>query len=146
MVISKCKNFNEYLMQSKFCDEADNLVATGGLMSKIFVWDCETPEYREVACFDHSEIDSNFKGLEIEWQNAKNVAVAGKSKYIYLWSIDQPRTPLVKWEGHTEVVEQIQCDPSKRLLASCSNDNFVCIWSAENSTPEYTFDKTGSPV
>ena len=66
-VILKVKNFNEYLMQSKFCDEADNLVATGGLMSQIFVWDCESPDNREVACFDHSEIDSNFKGLEIEW-------------------------------------------------------------------------------
>ena len=48
-------------------------------MSKIFVWDCEATDVREVACFDHSEIDSNFNGLEIEWQNAKNVAVAGKS-------------------------------------------------------------------
>lgn len=77
--ILKVKNFNEYLMQSKFCDDADNLVATGGLMSQIFVWDCETPDNKEVACFDHSEIDSNFKGLEIEWQNSKCVAVAGKS-------------------------------------------------------------------
>lgn len=31
--IYQCKNFNECLMQSKFCYEADNLVATGGLMS-----------------------------------------------------------------------------------------------------------------
>ena len=31
--IARAKDFNEYLMQSKFCDEADNLVATGGLMS-----------------------------------------------------------------------------------------------------------------
>ena len=58
-VILKVKNFNEYLMQSKFCDEADNLVATGGLMSQIFVWDCESADNREVACFDHSEIDSD---------------------------------------------------------------------------------------
>ena len=87
-------------MQSKFCDESDNLVATGGLMSQIYVWDCESADCREVACFDHRDIDSDFRGLEIEWQNAKNVAVAGKSKFIYLWSIDNPSTPLIKWEGH----------------------------------------------
>ena len=65
--IAKVKNFNEYLMQSKFCDEADNLIATGGLMSQIYVWDCESADCREVACFDHTQIDSEFRGLEIEW-------------------------------------------------------------------------------
>ena len=101
----KVKNFNEYLMQSKFCDEADNLIATGGLMSQIYVWDCESVDCREVACFDHTQIDSEFRGLEIEWQNAKNVAVAGKSKFIYLWSIERINSPLIKWEGHHQVVE-----------------------------------------
>ena len=78
-------------MQSKFCPEAANLVATGGLMSQIYVWDCESADCREIACFEHREFDSEFHGLDIEWQNAKNVAVAGKSKSIYLWSIDSPR-------------------------------------------------------
>ena len=74
-------------------------------MSQIYVWDCDSVDCREVACFDHEDIDSDFRGLEIEWQNAKNIAVAGKSKFIYLWSIDQPRIPLIKWDGHEEVVE-----------------------------------------
>ena len=86
--ISHVKVFNEYLMQSKFCAENDNLVATGGLMSQIYVWDCETQDCREIACFDHKDIDPDFQGLEIEWQNDKNIAVAGKSKFIYLWSIE----------------------------------------------------------
>jgi len=134
-------------MQSKFCDDADNLVATGGLTSKVFVWDCQAPEYKEVACFDHIDFDSNFHCLEIEWQNSKTLACAGnKSKYIYLWNIDQPRQPQIKWEYHSENIEQIQWDPSKRLLASCSNENFVCIWSTEKNTPEFVFEKTSSPV
>ena len=105
--IANVKVFNEYLMQSKFCPESDNLVATGGLMSQIYVWDSETSDCREIACFDHKDLDSDFQGLEIEWQNAKNIAVAGKSKFIYLWSIDQPNHPLIKWGGHQDVVEQI---------------------------------------
>lgn len=88
--IEKANEFSECLMQSKFCDEADHLVATGGLMSQIYVWDCSTLNCKEVACFDHSIIDPEFKGMEIEWQNAKQVAVAGKSEFIYLWSIDSP--------------------------------------------------------
>jgi len=105
--IEKAKEFNDCLMQSKFCDEADHLVATGGLMSQIYVWDCSHPDCREVAIFDHSNIDPEFKGMEIEWQNANHVAVAGKSQFIYLWSIDRPSAPLVKWVGHQKLVEQI---------------------------------------
>lgn len=86
--IEKVKNFSDILMNSKFNVDRGNLVATGGLFSVISVWDCESDSCKEVACFDHSDLDPNFRGLEIEWQNNKNVAVAGKSKYIYLWSIE----------------------------------------------------------
>lgn len=36
-------------------------------MSQIYVWDCDSDDLREIACFDHQEIDSSFQGLEIEW-------------------------------------------------------------------------------
>ena len=65
--IMRAKNFDEYLMMSKFCDESDNLIATGGFMSKIHVWDCSTESCNEIASFDHSDLDPSFKGLDIEW-------------------------------------------------------------------------------
>lgn len=65
--IYRVKNFNQVLLTSKFCDENDKLVATGGFMSKVCVWDCSTPEGREVAVFDFSTIDPELQGLEIEW-------------------------------------------------------------------------------
>jgi len=131
--IEKVKNFTEILMNSKFNVDRANLVATGGLSSVITVWDCESESCKEVATFDHSSFDPEFKGLELEWQNNKNVAVAGRSKFIYLWSIDQPKTPIQTWQGHEEVVEQIQWDPKGQFLASCSNDKYVCIWTPDNS-------------
>lgn len=106
--IEKVKNFNESLWNSKFNNsEQGNLVATGGLCSTIYVWDYESESCKEVARFEHADIDPNFNGLEIEWQNSKNVAVAGRSKFIYLWSIDNPKSPIQTWEGHEENVEQI---------------------------------------
>ena len=66
--IEKVKNFTGILMNSKFNNsEQGNLVATGGLFSAVYVWDCESDSCREAACFDHSDIDPNFRGLEIEW-------------------------------------------------------------------------------
>ena len=105
--ISRVKNFNVYLMQSKFCFENDSYVATGGFMSQIYVWDASTQDSSQVACFDHSQIDPNFKGLEIEWQNSQKVAVTGKTKYIYLWSVERQAEPVIRWEGHNDIVEQI---------------------------------------
>ena len=111
--LKNVKGFNVGLMNSKFNELSGNLIATGGLMSEIYVWDGDSDDLREIACFDHSEIDSSFRGLEIEWQNSSNVAVTGESKYIFLWSIDNPKAPLRKWEGHTHEVDMITWDPTR---------------------------------
>ena len=50
--------------------------------------------------------------------------------------MDEPSAPVRKWDGHSDCVEQIQWDPSKRFLASCGNDAFVNIWSPEKNKPE----------
>ena len=144
--IKNVKGFNVCLLNSKFNEHCGNLVATGGMMSEIYVWDCESDDLREIACFDHSEIDSNFKGIEIEWQNSKNVAVTGKSKYIFLWNIDNPKAPICKWEGHTNEVDIIAWDPMKRMLASSSNEPYVLIWKPESNEPHLTLNKITSPV
>lgn len=101
---------------------------------------------REIACFDHSDIDQSFKGMEIEWQNAKNVAVTGKTKFIYLWSIENPKAPLYRWEGHTQEVEMIAWDPYRRMLASCSTETYVCIWKPDSDQPYLKYDKLPSPI
>jgi WD40 repeat protein len=84
--------------------------------------------------------------MEIEWQNAKNVAVTGKSKSIYLWSIDSPDAPLQKWEGHLQDVEMIAWDPYRRMLASCSGESYVCIWTPASKEPHMKLDKLSSTV
>ena len=146
--IQRVKDFQDILMNSKFnnCDQG-NLVATSGLFSTVYVWDCEPESYREVARFEHADIDPDFKGLEIEWQNSKSVAVAGKSRLIHLWNVDQQSKPVVTWKGHEGEVEQIAWDPSGQLLASCSTDSYVCIWKPDSSSPKLTLKgQTGSAV
>ena len=141
VVIKNVKGFNVGLMNSKFNEGSGNLVATGGMMSEIYVWDGDSDDLREIACFDHSDIDNSFQGLEIEWQNSKNVAVTGQSKFIYLWSIENPKEPLCKWEGHTQDVETITWDPNKQMLASCSNEPYVLIWMASSNKPHLRIDQ-----
>lgn len=109
----------------------------------VTVWDAET--CKDVAKFDH-QMDHSFRGLEIEWQNSKRVAMAGMSKKIYLWDTDAPERPSQVWSGHEEIVDQITWDSTGSMLASCSKDSFYCIWKPEKSTPVQktpvqTFDK-----
>lgn len=91
------------LMNSKFNKGNANLIATGGHSPKITVWDIA--QCKDVAKFDHSKLDQTFEGLEIEWQNSNCVAVAGMSKNIYLWSVDQPESPKQVWIGHKDQVK-----------------------------------------
>lgn len=129
--IENIKNFNMMLMNSKFNKGNANLIATGGHSGKITVWDIV--QCKDVVKFDHSKLDSTFEGLEIEWQNSNCVAVAGISKNIYLWSVDQPENPKQVWIGHKDSVKQITWDSNGQLLASCSNDSLVCIWKTGNN-------------
>lgn len=131
------------LMNSKYNKGAADLIATA-VSGKITVWD--TVKCRDIAKFDPSKLDPNFVGLEIEWQNSKTVAVAGTSKSIYLWNVDQPDSPKQIWNGHKDEVKQITWDPNGQLLASCSNDSLVCIWKPGCSQPEYRLDDKSSPV
>jgi WD40 repeat protein len=141
--IENIKNFDTMLMNSKFNKGASDLIATA-VSGKITVWD--TVRCKDVAKFDHLKLDPNFISLEIEWQNSKTVAVAGISKTIYLWNVDQPDSPKQIWNGHKDEVKQITWDPNGQLLASCSNDNLVCIWKPGNSQPEHRLDGHSSPV
>lgn len=100
-------------------------------MSEIYVWDSESDDTREIACFDHKDFDSQFQGLEIEWQNSKSLAVTGESKYIYLWNIDNVQNYIQRWEGHTQQVENISWDPTRKMLASSSAEPYVMVWTPE---------------
>lgn len=44
--------------------------------------------------------------FDIAWKNDTQLAAASESE-IYLWSIEQPDTPLKIWRGHENLVENI---------------------------------------
>ena len=104
----QAKNFGKImLMMSKFNKERGDLIASGGHSAIVTVWNAEDPT-KNVVKFDHTEMESpNFVCQEIEWKNTKELAVAGQSKNIYLWSVDQPQAPIRKWTGHNNEIKQI---------------------------------------
>lgn len=75
--VYRLKNFKIMLMMSKFNKGAGELIASGGHSSTVTVWNYETG--KNLATFDHREIDPGFVCQEIEWQNPKTLAVSGKS-------------------------------------------------------------------
>lgn len=80
------------LMNSKFNRVQSNLIATGGHSGTVFIWDADS--CKDKCRLNHSGLDPALEGIEIEWQNSQNIAVAGRSKNIYLWDIEKPTEPL----------------------------------------------------
>jgi WD40 repeat protein len=62
------------------------LIATGGHSSVVTVWNADTT--KDYAKLDHCALDPDLKGIEIDWQDHKRLAITGKSKQIYFWNVD----------------------------------------------------------
>lgn len=95
--IESVKTFNMMLMNSKFNKPSDQnqpytqYVATGGHSGIVTVWNADVQNTnKDVAKLSHTQLDPNLKGIEIDWQNSKSVAITGNSKNIYYWNIHSP--------------------------------------------------------
>lgn len=54
---------------------------------------------------------------------------------------------LVKtFKGHNNEVNAISWDPSKRFLASCSDDTTVKVWSLDSDTCVHDFTEHTDPI
>ena len=52
---------------------------------------------------------------------------AGTNKAVVVWDVRQTRTPLARYEMHTEAVTQVRFVPGTRRLVSGSMDELVCV-------------------
>ena len=94
---------------------------------------------KDIAKMDHSTIDTQLQATQIDWQNSTTLAVTGNSKSIYLWNVEKPQSPIQTFCS-SETIEQIKWNPKGLLLASCSTDYKVCLWSPDQPMPIHTFE------
>ncbi|KAJ1537070.1 Transducin (beta)-like 1 X-linked receptor 1, partial [Nowakowskiella sp. JEL0078] len=98
------------------------LLLSGSVDSTAIVWDAQTGEVRQQ--FKHHQAST----LDVDWYDAETFATCSSDKHILVCRLGCEE-PLHKWEGHTIDVNAIKWDPSHNLLASCSDDKTLRIWS-----------------
>lgn len=82
--------------------------------------------------------------IDLAWQpgGASVLAVAEREGGIAVWALlGSPRQPIVRLEGHTDVVVSIAFSPDGRLLASKSFDGKVRLFRTDTWQPVATLDE-----
>ncbi|WMV57480.1 hypothetical protein MTR67_050865 [Solanum verrucosum] len=76
--------------------------------------------------------------LDADWQNNDSFAVGSIDNMIYICKVGENR-PVKRFSGHKNEVNAVKWDPSGSLLASCSDDTTVKIWSMEQDVCLHDF-------
>ncbi|POY73603.1 hypothetical protein BMF94_3136 [Rhodotorula taiwanensis] len=69
--------------------------------------------------------------LDVDWNDDQTWASASMDKTVHLMSLSRT-TPLHRFRGHRDEVNVVKFSPCGTLVASCSDDSTVRVWSLRN--------------
>lgn len=69
--------------------------------------------------------------LDVDWRDDTSFASCSTDKTIYVCRVDED-APLRVFHGHEDEINTVRWDPSGTMLASCSDDRTVKVWSLES--------------
>lgn len=114
-------------------------ILSGGVDKTARIWEAKSG--REVKRFNVHSAPT----LDVTWRDNTSFATCSSDKTVNFCTWDQPepvhkvRTSLpllatlpdapLQWTEHTDEVNAVVWDPTARLLASCSDDKVIKIWS-----------------
>uniref|UniRef100_A0A7S2TH01 Uncharacterized protein n=1 Tax=Lotharella oceanica TaxID=641309 RepID=A0A7S2TH01_9EUKA len=83
---------------------------------------------------------------DIDWKDNTTFAMCSMDRTISIWSTkdqsDKSNVPKAKLEGHAADINMIRWAPGSDVLASCSDDSLVKLWSPESKScqdlPQHT--------
>ncbi|KAG5219946.1 F-box/WD repeat-containing protein [Salix suchowensis] len=74
--------------------------------------------------------------LDIDWIDDETFTSCGADNLVYVMRVGQSQ-PIRTLSGHQNEINQIKCNPSRTLIASCSDDTTARIWTvAPPTAPE----------
>ena len=107
----------------KWNKKGDMLVSSGVDKSCV-VWDPTVGKALQKFYFHSEPI------LDVDWQSNDTFASCSTDKEINICRIGENR-PIQTFKGHDDEVNAIRWDPQGQLLASCSDDHFMKIWTMQ---------------
>ena len=101
-----------------------DMVVSSGVDKSCVVWDPNTGKSLQKFCFHQQPI------LDVDWQSNDTFASCSTDKEIHICRMGENQ-PLKIFKGHTDEVNAIRWDPQGYLLASCSDDHHMKIWTMD---------------
>ncbi|KAK1317660.1 Protein SPA1-RELATED 3 [Acorus calamus] len=99
-----------------------DFLLTGSVDRTAIVWDVKTGDCKQQ--FDFHTAPT----LDVDWRNNVQFATGSTDYKIYVCKVGENR-PIKTFLGHEGEVNSVKWDPTAALLASCSDDRTVKIWS-----------------
>ncbi|KAI8606937.1 WD40-repeat-containing domain protein, partial [Chytriomyces sp. MP71] len=116
-----------------------DLLGTAGSDATVVIWDTATGEMRQQFQCHESPV------LDIDWKDDITFATGSSDKYVYVCRMGMLE-PLRVFAGHTADVNGIQWDSTGEVLASCSDDGGVKVWSMATASPLFSLAGHGAEV
>ncbi|BGO98655.1 hypothetical protein NBRC10513v2_003049 [Rhodotorula toruloides] len=115
--------------QRSICSLKWNPSGTGLLTSSldqtVCLWDPSNGKVRQQYS-THSDAV-----LDVDWNDDTTWVSASMDKQVHLMSTTRP-TPLHRFKGHRDEVNGVKFSPCGTLIASCSDDTTIRVWSLRN--------------
>jgi transducin (beta)-like 1 len=110
-------------------NDSGKYLLSGSVDKTAIVWDTNTGEVKQQFKFH------KFPTLDVDWKNETCFATCSSDRLIHVCELglDKPKATFV---GHDDEVNAIKWDPSKRILASCSDDGTAKLWKMSASATE----------
>jgi len=97
-------------------------ILSGGVDKTARIWEAKSG--REVKRFNVHLAPT----LDVAWRDNTSFATCSSDKTVTFCRWDQPE-PIHKWAEHTDEVNAVVWDPTAKLVASCSDDKSVKVWT-----------------
>mmetsp|Transcript_27603 Transcript_27603/g.77146 ORF Transcript_27603/g.77146 Transcript_27603/m.77146 type:complete len:490 (+) Transcript_27603:99-1568(+) len=120
-------------------------LATGSVSGDFVIWNAKFSDDKKKEEPFLRIVGDGASVLDVDWRSNFHVASCGVGKIIRVWELGK-ETPVREIEGHKDVVNAIQWDPSHSLLASCSDDKTVKISTFNQGKCVHTLIGHSAPV
>ena len=107
-------------------NKSSNYLLSGSVDKTAIVWDAREGTVKQQFEFHKQPT------LDVDWRDETVFATCSSDKMIHVCELglDEPKET---FQGHQDEVNAIKWDPSKRFLASCSDDGTAKLWSINAS-------------
>ncbi|GAA5987051.1 hypothetical protein JCM10908_001006 [Rhodotorula pacifica] len=101
------------------------MLLTSSLDQTVCLWEVSSGKVRQQYATHADTV------LDVDWNDDQTWASASMDKTVHLMSLSRT-TPLHRFRGHRDEVNVVKFSPCGTLVASCSDDSTVRIWSLRN--------------